>query len=81
MTRYNNLHTRGPLQIVHMERAKSSRNGNPAFFVTFDDGTRARTLPDAAWSYEAENSEFRDAPLMVTFTRGGQVVFASVVES
>ena len=62
------------LIIESIERLRSSVNSNPAFRVTFTDGQTARTGTDSAVAYEIENPEYRDVPLLVTFTRAGRIV-------
>lgn len=70
--------THTPMQeiktITSVKRARSSANGNPAFVVTFTDGTEARTGTDSAVGYEIANPEYRGVPLAVTFTKAGRIV-------
>lgn len=39
------------LNVTRVERLASSRNGNPAYRLTFSDGTNARTKPDAGFVF------------------------------
>lgn len=66
--------------IAKLERRNSSTNGNPAFMVFFTDGTSARTQTDAAFCYEIENPEYRDAPIEFTFTPAGRIRWGRVVK-
>lgn len=68
------------LMIDTIERTNSSVNGNPAFFVTFTDGTRARTQSDAGMAYGIENKQWRAVPLLVTFTPAGRIAFWEVAK-
>ena len=62
--------------ILHIARANSSVNGNPAFFVRFEDGMRLRTQTDSGVSYEIENySPARHPePVIVTLSRAGRII-------
>lgn len=66
--------------IAKLERLKLSRNGNPRFLVTFTDGTTAQTQTDASIGYSIENSEFRDVPVRVSYTRAGRIFDVETVE-
>ena len=68
------------LTVDTIERATASVNGNPAFYVTFTDGTRARTQSDADMAYGIENKEWRAVPLTVTFTPAGRIAFWEVAK-
>jgi hypothetical protein len=68
---YTEVHT-----ILHLRRLNDSVMGNPAWMVTFDDLSFARTSSDQSWSYGAENEEFRDVPLLFTFTPAGRIRWA-----
>lgn len=65
---YTRVHT-----ITALERLQNSVNGNPAWKLTFEDGSFTRTQSDASISYSLPNPEFRDVPLIVSFTRAGRV--------
>lgn len=53
-------------------RMASSRNGNPRFMVTFDDGTAYPTGVDASCAYGIENREY-DGDVQVLIERGNIV--------
>lgn len=62
------------LEIERMERAGSSANGNPAYWLTFTNGTRARTMSDAACAYAIGNPDMRvGCYVVVEFTRSGRI--------
>jgi hypothetical protein len=63
----------GPVRIVAIERMKNSVNGNPRFRIAFSDGTMAVTQTDAGFCYGIENREYRDADVMVAYTRAGKI--------
>lgn len=67
--------------ITNLVRMDSSRNGNPRFRVFFEDGSNAPTEPDAAWSYGAENSEFRAGPVEVHYNGRGHITYARIIEA
>jgi hypothetical protein len=67
--------------IASLERLKLSTNGNPRFRVTFTDGSVAQTQTDASIGYSLENSEFRDVPVRVSYTRAGRIFNVETVES
>lgn len=67
--------------IASLERLKLSTNGNPRFRVTFTDGTIAQTQTDAAVGYSIENSEYRDVPVLVSFTRAGCIYGVDVAKA
>ena len=62
--------------IDHMERMPSSKLGNPRFRVFFTDGTSAPTKPDAMWALEAENTDYRDTELVVSYNGRGHITYA-----
>lgn len=59
--------------IASLERLKLSTNGNPRFKVTFTDGSVAQTRTDGQIGYTLENSEYRDVPVKIFFTRAGRI--------
>lgn len=60
--------------IEHIRRASSSVNGNPAYVLTFTDGTEARTMSDAACAYAIGNPDMREGcSVVVQFTRAGRI--------
>jgi hypothetical protein len=69
------------LTIASLERLKLSTNGNPRFRVTFTDGTVAQTQTDASIGYSIENSEFRDVPVRVSFTRAGRIFDVETIKA
>lgn len=64
--------------ITHLERLRNSRDGNPAYRVTFADGTSARTAPDAACAGVLTNSEYRVSAVKVTYD-GGQIATVELI--
>lgn len=72
--------TRQTLTIASMERLKLSTNGNPRFRVFFTNGLVAQTQTDGSIGYGIENSEYRDVPVVVTFTRAGRITDVEVAE-
>ena len=67
------------VRITHLERLNNSVNGNPAFMVTFDDGTSHRTQSDASVSYEIQNPEFRGL-VHVWLSKRGSIEYATPAE-
>lgn len=63
----------GPKRIASVERLRNTRDGNLVFAVTFEDGSVAKTEPDAQIASYAENSEWQGVDLDVTF-RGDRIV-------
>ncbi len=61
------------LVLESLKRRPVSSYGNPAWEVTFTDGTIARTVANASISYAAENREYRGVPLRVEFTAAGRI--------
>ena len=59
-------------KVVKAERMKSSANGNPRFWVTFDDGVEAPTAVDAMLGYAITNQEYRDGDHDVIINRRGE---------
>lgn len=59
--------------IERLERLRLSVNGNPRFRVTFTDGSVADTMSDAGFAYGLENREYRNTPVVVTYTRNGKI--------
>ncbi len=63
--------------ITRVDRERNSKNGNPRYLVTFDDGTSARTAVDAAVAYGISNSCFQNpetSPISVTFDEKGDII-------
>ena len=62
--------------ILHIGRANSSVNGNPAFFVRFEDGLEFRTQTDSGVGYEIENyaQHSHPEPVTVTLSRAGRII-------
>lgn len=56
-----------------LERLKNSVNGNPRYRVTFNDGTKFLTAPDASIGYTIGNSEF-DGHVDITVNGRGYIV-------
>lgn len=70
--------TQQVLTIASLERLKLSVNGNPRFKVTFTNGLVAQTQTDGSVGYSIENSEYRDVPVLVTFTKAGRITDVEV---
>lgn len=66
------------LTVTSAKRAQSSYMGNPAFVVTFTDGTVARAQTDSSVGYEVTNeiptSNRPARPLRVVFSNAGRIV-------
>lgn len=58
--------------VTDIERAASSRNGNPSWFITLDNGTRYRTETDGAVGYVVGNVSVGETHTL-TLTRAGRV--------
>ena len=57
-----------------IERAKSSPNGNPSYWIIFTDYSRARTSADAACAYRIGNPDMRaGCKVVVDFTRADRI--------
>lgn len=69
-----NTNTAQTLTIASLERLRLSVNGNPRFRVTFTSGLVAQTQTDGSIGYAIENPEYRDVPVVVTFTRAGRII-------
>jgi hypothetical protein len=65
--------TQQVLTIAKLERLKLSRMGNPRFRVTFTNGMVAQTQTDSSVGYSIENPEYRNVPVVVSFTRAGRI--------
>ena len=61
--------------ILTIERERSSRNGNPRWRVTFDNGTSMRTEVDGSVGYGIENRENRAGPVDVWIDRRGNITY------
>ena len=62
--------------ITDITRASTSVNGNPAFYVKFDNGLGCRTQTDSGVGYEIENyAPLRHPePVTVTLSRAGRII-------
>jgi hypothetical protein len=60
-----------PATIISVERANNSKDGNPRYRVTLDDGTAMLTKADAALNHYIGNPEFRDGQVRVAITGKG----------
>lgn len=58
--------------ITDIERAASSRNGNPSWFITLDNGTRYRTETDGSVGYAVWDGMVGESHTL-TLTRAGRV--------
>lgn len=65
--------TQQTLTIATLERLKLSAMGNPRFRVTFTNGLVAQTQTDSSVGYSIENPEYRNVPVVVSFTRAGRI--------
>jgi hypothetical protein len=62
------------LTILQIDRARSSEYGNPAFYITFTDGSRARTKANAGWAYAIGNPGLREGcTVEVEYTARGTI--------
>jgi hypothetical protein len=66
------------VKIVSLKRLHNSVNGNPRWLVLLDDGTEARTKPDAMLSYTIDNPEYRKVPLAVRLDGRGNIASIEV---
>jgi len=60
-------------RVTATKRIGQSRNGNPSFSVTLNDGVTYRTASDAALSYAIENSEYQKSPHTFGLDRDGKL--------
>lgn len=65
--------TQQTLTIATLERLKLSAMGNPRFRVTFTNGLVAQTQTDSSVGYSIESPEYRNVPVVVSFTRAGRI--------
>lgn len=56
-------------RIAGITRMPRSQYGNPAYSVTFTDGSNHATASNAMVAYEITNSTYRDVDVMVTLER------------
>lgn len=63
--------------ISSLERINNSVWGNPRYRVYFTDGTSTLTMSDASINYGITNPEYRDVPVVFTFTRAGRISHAT----
>ncbi len=56
-----------------LQQRLNSVNGNPRFWVTFSDGTRFATAPDANVNFRIENSEY-DGDVVITLNSEAQII-------
>lgn len=62
------------LIIASIERGPTSVNGNPSYWLTFTNGTEARTGADCGCAYAVGNPDMREGcRVVVTFTRAGRI--------
>lgn len=66
------------LVIESIKRGATSGVGNPSYWLTFTDGSKARTQTNGSVAYGLPNPEYRDVPLTVTFTPSGRIVNVEV---
>ena len=62
------------LTIASLARMNSSTNGHPRYEVSFTNGDLASTGIDSSVAYEIDNPEYRNVPVLVTFTGAGRIV-------
>ena len=66
--------------IMYYERMNSSVNGNPRFYINFDDGTNAPMMSDSSTSYEIGNPDMREGSTVdVEFTRSGNIRYMRAI--
>lgn len=68
------------LTIASMKRLDNDADLNPRYAVTFTNGLTAETGKGSQVAYKIENSEYRDVPVVVTFTPAGRIVNVQVAE-
>lgn len=71
----NGYTVRRGMVIVGTRRAGTSNMGNPSYWISFTDGTIARTQSDASIAYSATNRDQHGVPLDVVFTRAGLIAY------
>lgn len=69
------------LTIDTVERMNNSVDDNPKYRVTFTSGLVAQTQTDSQIAYAIDNSEFRDVPVDVYFTKAGHIFDVRVTEA
>lgn len=67
-------------QIAKLDRLVNSRKGNPRYRVQFTDGLVAKTGCDSAVGFVIANAEYRDVPVLVTFTVRGDIATLALPE-
>lgn len=60
-------------RVVGTEYASTSYYGNPAYWVTLDNGETYRTMDNSSLAYGIQNPEYRDEPHVFTLTRAGRI--------
>jgi hypothetical protein len=66
--------------IRRVERRKSSRLGNPAWLVYFENHEPLPTQADTSWSYEAGNPEWENAEVNVSATSNGRIRYCTFTQ-
>lgn len=60
-------------KIVSTEHASTSYMGNPAYWITLDNGETYRTMDNAGLAYGITNPEYRETDHTFTLTRAGRI--------
>lgn len=60
--------------ILRLDRARTSGMGNPSWWVTFSDGRRLRTRPNASIGYAIGNPGLREGDTVrITLSPAGKI--------
>lgn len=60
-------------KVIATEYASTSYLGNPAYWVTLDNGETYRTMDNAGLAYGITNPEYREDAHVFTLTRAGRI--------
>lgn len=61
--------------VVSCERLSNSRNGNPRYEVTFNDGNWFKTQVDGSVGYEINNPEWRSGTHIIGLNGWGHITY------
>lgn len=67
-------------QLIAAERRDNTKNGNPVYFITMEDGTTGRTERDAMWvcGFGGEAWEGLEVAYDVTRNKNGSYTFTDI---
>lgn len=68
-------------RVIATEYASTSMYGNPAYWVTLDNGETYRTMDNAGLAYAIGNTTYRDTPHTFTLTAAGRIRNAKPIEN